>query len=302
MTFDEDFALRLAAHLESEDPDPRFKRARSVSRRELIANSYEVLMAKRRAGYSLDGLAAQIAAFGMRISASTLERYLRMAALNKSAQRADSPTNTAARSSRSSRATSSGDRRKRPSSVEAAYAPVLVPGSREENAQNAALGASPNDDDSMAHRSVGSPATPVEENRAERVETKTANTRVTEGSRGSDDAVPLASEHLSGEDRALSIEGTTDAAPAPRADGATAMPAAAAADSAPATPAAQQNARAATRGSVTGSETSPPAGATPTSTTSAEGSNSTTPQVKAGVARPPMNAPLLGNIGFMPRR
>lgn len=117
MTFDEDFARRLAAQLEAEDPDPRFKRSRSLSRRELVAHSYEVLTAKRRAGYTLEGLTAQLEALGMPISVATLERYLRMAARTRSVERPDAGEKTPARSRRHTKATGSEASRQRRSSV-----------------------------------------------------------------------------------------------------------------------------------------------------------------------------------------
>jgi hypothetical protein len=74
--FDEEFARRFAERLEAEEPDPRYKRGRQVTRRELVASSYAVIMARRRAGFTLQGIAAQCEALGLPITVATLLRYL----------------------------------------------------------------------------------------------------------------------------------------------------------------------------------------------------------------------------------
>lgn len=54
----EEFARRFAERLAAEDPEPQYRRERAVSRREIVSQSYETIMRKRRAGYSFEGIAS----------------------------------------------------------------------------------------------------------------------------------------------------------------------------------------------------------------------------------------------------
>ena len=101
MTFDEEFARRFAEQFQDEDPDVQYKRPRSVSRRDLVAASYEAIIAKRRAGYSFEGIAAHFAKLGAPISVATLKSYvLRYAGGTLPARRTGSPTKGRAQAAR----------------------------------------------------------------------------------------------------------------------------------------------------------------------------------------------------------
>ena len=78
MFIDEVFAQRFVERFAAEDPDPRYKQVRPISRRELVARSYGKLVAKRRAGYSYEGIAAQFTTLGVPIRVSTLKNYLQL--------------------------------------------------------------------------------------------------------------------------------------------------------------------------------------------------------------------------------
>jgi hypothetical protein len=95
----EEFARRFAERLAAEDPEPQYKRARPLSRREIVSQSYETIMRKRRAGYSFEGIAIQFAALGLPISIATLKNYLQHhTARTRARLPADTPTNVAAES------------------------------------------------------------------------------------------------------------------------------------------------------------------------------------------------------------
>lgn len=76
MSFDTDFAEQLTARFREGNPDDKYKRKPVVSRRELVAALYEDIMAKRSAGYSVEGIAAYFGTLGAPIKVSTLKSYL----------------------------------------------------------------------------------------------------------------------------------------------------------------------------------------------------------------------------------
>lgn len=76
MAFDVEFAERFAERFKRENPDERYKRKRTVTRRDLVAASYEDIIAKRKAGYSFEGIAAHFEQLGAPIRLSTLKSYV----------------------------------------------------------------------------------------------------------------------------------------------------------------------------------------------------------------------------------
>jgi hypothetical protein len=76
MTFDNEFAEQITARFREGNPDDKYKRKPVVSRRELVAGLYEDIMAKRTAGYSVEGIAAYFGTLGAPIKVSTLKSYL----------------------------------------------------------------------------------------------------------------------------------------------------------------------------------------------------------------------------------
>lgn len=76
MAFDADFAEHFAERFKAEDPDAQYKRQRTVTRRDLVAATYDDIMAKRKAGYSFEGIAAHFAKLGAPIRVSTLKSYV----------------------------------------------------------------------------------------------------------------------------------------------------------------------------------------------------------------------------------
>ena len=76
MSFDTEFAEQLTARFREGNPDDKYKRKPVVSRRELVATLYEDIMAKRSAGYSVEGIAAYFGTLGAPIKVSTLKSYL----------------------------------------------------------------------------------------------------------------------------------------------------------------------------------------------------------------------------------
>ena len=64
MTINEDSARRIVERFQNAEPDGRYKQPRAVSRRELVGSLYEAIMAKRRAGYSFEGIASQLEELG----------------------------------------------------------------------------------------------------------------------------------------------------------------------------------------------------------------------------------------------
>jgi hypothetical protein len=92
MAFDETFFRKLTEQFRAQAPDERYKVARNISRRELVARLHDDIIAKRKAGYSLEGIAAQFEELGAPIRPSTLQKYLRRPRDTKRARRGTEPT------------------------------------------------------------------------------------------------------------------------------------------------------------------------------------------------------------------
>lgn len=73
---DEAFAARFLERFEREDPDARYKRERRITRRDLVARSYNAIVAKRNAGFTFEGIAAHFANLGAPIGVATLKTYM----------------------------------------------------------------------------------------------------------------------------------------------------------------------------------------------------------------------------------
>ena len=88
MTLNEDAARNIADQFLKAEPDARYKQARPVSSRELVNSMYESIMAKRKAGYTFEGIAALLKSLGAPMSVSTLKSYLLAAGRNMKSEAA----------------------------------------------------------------------------------------------------------------------------------------------------------------------------------------------------------------------
>lgn len=303
MTFDEDFALRLAAQLEAEDPDPSFKRSRSLSRRQLVAKSYDILTAKRRAGYSLEGIAAQLETLGMPIKVATLERYLRMAARTQNGPPADGRKEHPPRAARHAKATASERRQHTATTGSRGQQTVSAPGGREKDVSRSSRNVGAVVREPPAEIIAGKSAAFAGDRHPERVAEELAKVPGATGGASADDPLPVAGDQPTEVNTLAAPDGSADAAAVPATEAPRALPAAEPALGSSLTgPAGHQSPHSDGTGAGNDREPEAPQHVNVTSPPPAERSNSRTPKDTAGATRPPVNASLLGTIGFMPRR